>query len=73
MATTTTKLVVTFTTASGTMTWSVNQFDIEADAEDVYDFVDAVVTNGDIFKNVPLAVKSVKYQTTTSNDIARPE
>lgn len=70
--TTTTKLSTTFVTADGTMTWSMNYADEEAEATDLQALGTAFVTNGSIFAKVPLSVKSMKFITTTETPITLP-
>lgn len=57
-------------TASGTKTMSWKYADPAAEYEaDIKPFFQALVTNGDIFQNPPLAVQSAKFVTKTETDI----
>lgn len=72
---TTTKLVMNFTTASGTKSVSIGYVDYDSetsDAQDYWDVANAFVTNGSIFSEPPLAVKSVKIVTSETVDIEQP-
>lgn len=71
MATTTTaKLVMVFTSATGDdVTFSYNHADTEMAASSVQALVQGLITNGSIFAVPPVAAKSAKIVTTTSEDV----
>ena len=63
-----TKLVLTFETNEGkTTTMSINYAKPSAEASAVRALMNAIVTNGEIFENIPVTPKSAKTVTTSEN------
>lgn len=63
-----TKLVLTFETNEGkSMTMSINYAKPSAEASAVRALMQAIITNNDIFENVPVTMKSAKTVTTSEN------
>ena len=70
MATTTTKLKLAFRKSNGdTMNMSYNYVKPAVTATQVKSLVNTILTNGDIFKNVPAASKSAALVSTTTTEI----
>lgn len=64
-----TKLVLTFTTSAGrTTTHTYNYADPGATTSAVKTLCNTIITNGSIYENVPVAVKSAKTVTTSENE-----
>lgn len=64
----TTRLVITCETAAGDKNFSYNYINAEIATPIVKQIGNAIVTNGSIFKNIPLTFKAAKTVTTTEVD-----
>lgn len=64
-----TRLKMVYTTALGTVTHNWRYADAEATSNDIQGLATATISNGSIFANVPLALKSAEIITTTTTDV----
>ena len=62
-----TRLQLTFDTMSGSKTWSFNYAKPSASVDVIKAVGQAMVTNGSIFENVPISLRSAKTVTTSEN------
>ena len=70
MSTTSTKLAMVFKDAeNNNVNLNYSYADPNVQASDVKTLANAIVTNGSIFKKVPVAKKSAKVVTTTENEL----
>ncbi len=63
------RLVLTFSGSSGDVVFSYPRIDPEVESTDVQACMEAIVTNGSIFSNVPLAIKSAKLVITQETNM----
>lgn len=64
----TSKLVIDFAGTNGDVSFSYNYFNPSATITQVQALAAALTTNGSIFENPPVTVKSAKLVTTTEQD-----
>lgn len=64
-----TRLKMVYTTALGTVSHTWRYADTEATSTDIQALATATISNGSIFANTPLALKSAEIITTTSTDV----
>ena len=64
-----TKLVISYTGASGDVTHTYKYADPDASTNDIKALVTAEISNAEIWANPPVSVKTVKLVTTSETDI----
>lgn len=64
-----TKIVFIFGNADGnTLNFSYNYGDEEAEVSDIKTAMNTMITNGDIFRNVPVSIKGAKAVVTSETE-----
>lgn len=64
------KLILRFGTASGEKNFSYNYGDDDASTQDIQAAMNAMITNGSIYKYPPLTIISAKCEVTTVTDFS---